>query len=138
MSGYYRQCLPQYAHISEPLVQLTCKHARFQWGPSQDKAFRELKQLLISEQVMAHPQLDKPYFLYTDACEYAIGAILCQLDEQGVERPLVYLSKQLSSVQRRCAIIEKEAYGVVYVLQKLKAYLWGAKFQVFTDHKRLT
>ncbi len=38
MSGYYRQCLPNYAHIAEPLVKLTRKYAQFQWGVEQQKA----------------------------------------------------------------------------------------------------
>lgn len=138
MTGYYRPCMADYAHISEPLVALTRKHVQFTWGPTQRQAFNALKNLLTSKQVMAHPQLDKPYKLFTDACDYAIGAILCQDDEQGIERPVVYLSKQLSATQRRWATIEKEAYGVVYALRQLRPYLWGATFRVFTDHKPLT
>ena len=55
------------------------------WLEKERQSFQTLKDLLVSEQVMAHPQLDKPYKLYTDACNYAIGAILCQDDEKGIE-----------------------------------------------------
>ena len=34
MTGYYRQCMPGYARIEEPLVRLTRKHARFEWDKS--------------------------------------------------------------------------------------------------------
>jgi len=138
MSGYYRPCMPQYAHIAEPLVKMTRKNAHFTWTGEQQRAFQALKDLLISDKVMAHPQMDKPYKLYTDACDYAIGAILCQLDEKGIERPVVYLSKQLTATQRRWATIEKEAYAVVYALRQLRPYVWGADFKVYTDHKPLT
>ena len=37
--------------------------------------------------------------------------------------------------QLRWATIEKETFGVVHCLTKLRHYLWGAKFTVFTDHK---
>ena len=83
---------------------------------------------------MAHPRADQPYYLYTDACDYAIGAILCQKDSHDVERPIVYLSKQLSDTQRRWATIEKEAYAVVYALKQLRPYLWGAGYYTYTDH----
>ena len=43
---------------------------------------------------MAHPDLTKPYILYTDACDLAIGGILCQEDDNGIERPIQYLSAQ--------------------------------------------
>ena len=55
---------------------------------------------------MAHPDVFKPYKLYTDACDYAIGGILCQLDEQGIERVIQYISHQLNPIQRRWATIE--------------------------------
>ena len=138
MTGYYRQCIQDYAKISEPLVYLTKKNVRFEWTDKQQHAFDALKQALVSDHVMAHPQTDQPYLLYTDACDYAIGAILCQKDEVGVERPVVYLSKQLSDTQRRWATIEKEAYAVVYALKQLRPYLWGAEYRTFTDHKPLT
>ena len=138
MAGYYRQCIPNYAHVPEPLVALTRKDVPFHWGKEQEGAYQALKELLVSEKVMAHPQPDRKYILYTDACDYAVGAILCQNDDQGIERPVVYLSKQLSATQRRWATIEKEAYAVVYALKQLRPYLWGAEFETFTDHKPLT
>ena len=138
MAGYYRTCIPDFARTSEPLVELTRKNARFHWTGRHQLAFDHLKEALASDQVMAHPRTDQPYLLYTDACDYAVGAILCQKDDQGVERPIVYLSKQLSETQRRWATIEKEAYAVVYALKQLRPYLWGASFRTMTDHKPLT
>ena len=76
---------------------MTRKNVTFKWAEEQEAAFQQLKKALMSDTVMAHPKPDQPYLLYTDACDYAIGAILCQLDDQGVEWPVVYLSKQLSN-----------------------------------------
>ena len=66
-----------------------------------------------------------------------MGAILCQTHKDGVEYVVQYVSHQLSTTQRRWATIEKEAYAVVYALQKLRPYLYGANFVVYTDHKPL-
>ena len=66
-----------------------------------------------------------------------MGAILVQEDERGVERVISYVSHALSASQRRWATIEKEAYAVVYAIEKLRTYLYGAKFTVYTDHKPL-
>ena len=137
LANYYRQCMPNYAHIAEPMVNLTRKGVDFNWTNQHDAAFQSLKGLLVSSHVMAHPDVHKPYKLYTDACDYAIGGILCQVDDQGVERVIQYISHQLNPVQRRWATIEKEAYAVVYALQKLRPYLLGADFVVYTDHKPL-
>ena len=48
-----------------------------------------------------------------------------------------YVSQKLSVTQRRWATTEKEAYAIVYALQKLRPYLYGAEFVVYTDHKPL-
>ena len=137
MAGYYRQCVPQFAKVASPLVKLTRKYVWFSWGEEQQEAFDTLKKLLISSRVMAHPNTQKPYKLYTDACEYAVGAILVQEDDEGIERPIQYLSKQFAGAQLRWATIEKEAYAVVYALTKLRPYLYGAEFTIYTDHKPL-
>ena len=48
-----------------------------------------------------------------------------------------YVSHQLDPTQKRWATIEKETYAIVYCLQKLCPYIWGAKFTILTDHKPL-
>ena len=137
MTGYYRQCIPNYARVAGPLVKLTKKYARFVWGEEEHGSWETLRDLLISDQVMAHPNPDKKYKLYTDACDYAVGAILCQEDESGVERPIQYVSKQLSGASLNWATIEKEAWAVIYALTKLRPYLYSADFTIYTDHKPL-
>lgn len=138
MANYYRQCIPNFAEVAAPLVQLTKKNNRFKWEEEEAEAFQKLKRLLTSSHVMAAPQPGRPYRLYTDACNYAVGGILVQEDDEGVERVIQYISHQLSGSQLRWATIEKEAYAVVYAIEKLRPYLYGADFTVFTDHKPLT
>ena len=86
---------------------------------------------------MAAPQMDKPIKLYTDACDYAVGGILVQDDDKRVEKVIQYVSHVLSRTQWKWATIEKEAYAVVYCINKLRPYLYGADFVVYTDHKPL-
>ena len=58
--------------------------------------FHTLQQLLMSSHVLAFPQTDRPYKLYTDASKYAVGGILVQDNDSGVERVIQYVSHQLS------------------------------------------
>ncbi len=137
MTGYNHQCIPGYAHIAAPLIALTRKHVHFRWGDEEQAAFDALRDALCTEPVMRHPDPAKPYILHTDASDFAVGAILTQEDEGGVDRPVQYISKTLSESQRKWAAIVKEAYAIVYALGKLRTYLQGAKFVVYTDHKPL-
>lgn len=136
MASYYRKFIHHFSEIASPLIHLTRKHARFRWNEDCDKAFVELKSKLCQAPVLAHPDLSKPYKLYTDASLSAIGAILTQEFPEG-ERVIQYISKQLSEGQRKWAAIEREAYAIVYAVNKLRPYLLGRPFTVFTDHKPL-
>jgi len=137
MCGYYRQCIPNFAQIAAPLEEVAAPKKPFFWGPEQQDSFERLKVALTTAPVLAHPDPTKPYLLYTDASDKCIGAILVQKDDQGVERVIHYLSHKLSGAQLAWPTIEKEAYAIVYALKKLHAYLWGASFEIHTDHKPL-
>ena len=136
-AGYYRQCVPKFAYLAKPLTALTRKNAKFVWSAEHQHAFDSLKNMLVSSHVMAHPDPSKPYILYTDASDTCIGAILVQKDKAGVERVIQYVSHQLSPTQQCWSTVEVEAWAIVYALQKLRTYLFGADFTVYSDHKPL-
>jgi hypothetical protein len=137
MAGYYRQCIENFAVVASPLVNLTKKGELFRIGEEEKAAWDALKAALCSSQVMRYPDPAKPYLLYTDASQYAIGAILVQVDEEGVERPIQYTSKQLTRGQQKWSTIEREAFSIIAALKKLRPYLQGADFTILTDHKPL-
>ena len=146
MCNYYRNSLPNYATVAEPVIALTRQNVRFSWDDDDKQAaFNELKRLLTSSHVMAAPDMNRPYRLYTDACDYAIGGILVQESDDGVEKVIQYVSHTLSNTHRKWATIEKEAYvfcieklrAYVFCIEKLRAYLFGSQFHVYTDHKPL-
>ena len=135
--NYYRQCVPNFASIAEPLYRLTHDNVPFEWKEEHQEVFEQLKGSLTADTTMAFPDNTRPFKLYTDASDYAIGAILTQDDDDGVDRPIHYVSKSLTAQQRRWSTIEKEAWAVIYALNKLRPYLWGSTFTIFTDHKPL-
>ncbi len=58
-------------------------------------------------------------------------------EEDGVGQPVQYVSKALTTSQRKWPAITKEAYAIVYALWKLRPYLQGADFTIYTDNKPL-
>jgi len=136
MSGYYRKFVPNYADIARPLTQLTKKHSRFHWTDECQQSFDMLCDALVSALILAYPDVTKAYKLYTNASQYAVGGILTQ-DFHAGERVLQYILHQLSSVQMRWACIERQAYAIIYSISKLRHYLLGSRFIVYTDHKPL-
>lgn len=50
---------------------------------------------------------------------------------------MAFLSKKLAPAQTRWATIEREAYAIVWALQRLESWLYGSSIVVVTDHNPL-
>ena len=106
MASYCRRFIDQFSKITQPLTELAKKHTRFAWTPERQQAFESLKQKLSCAPVLAHPDMSRPFKLYTDATLYAVGAILTQDFDAG-ENVIQYISKKLSPGQQKWPAIEK-------------------------------
>ena len=145
MCSFYRRFIPNFSEITEPIIDLTRKHAHFKWSEKHQTAFQYLKDSLTVVPLLAYADPNKPFTLYTDASGTCIGACLTQAAETEDrhfhnvpnEKPIYYLSHKLSRTQCKWSIVEKEAYAIHFVLQKLDHYLHGADFVIKTDHKPL-
>ncbi|CAM5124599.1 unnamed protein product [Natator depressus] len=140
MAGYYRRFVPHFSAIATPITEL-CKKGKpdkVVWTEQCQEAFRALKEALVSGPVLANPDFDKPFVVFTDASDTGLGAVLMQEDEKGERHPIVYLSKKLLPREQHYAAIEKECLAMVWALKKLEPYLFGRHFTVYTDHSPLT
>jgi hypothetical protein len=66
----------------------------FIWTAEDQKVFETLRDRLITPPVLAYPNFDEKFLLFTDACDYEIGAVLSQI-QNGEEHPIAYASRQL-------------------------------------------
>lgn len=137
LAGFYRQFIPSFADIVEPLNRLTRKDVKFQWSQECDKAFDEILNKLITKPILAYPNFDKKFIISTDASNVGIGAVLSQLDENKFERPIYYASRSLSVHERNYSTIEKELLAIVYATEKFRYYVYGREFTITTDHNPL-
>ena len=136
MASYYRSFIENFSELVRPITELTKRNARFVWNEDRQKSFEILKEKLSSAPILAHPKIGEPFKLFTDSSDYAVGAVLTQ-ERDGKDHVIQYISKQLSDGQYKWPIIEKEPYAIVFALNKLRHFLYGSKFTIFTDHKPL-
>ncbi|XP_064482824.1 uncharacterized protein LOC135395659 [Ornithodoros turicata] len=139
LCNYYRDYVPNFSGVVLPLTQLTCKRIpqKLPWTTEAEKAFCEVKRCLASASLLYAPDPGKGYLLATDASDYAVGACLSQLADDGKEHPIAFLSRKLSPTQTRWATIEREAFAIIWALQRLETWLFGAMITIITDHNPL-
>lgn len=160
--NYYRQFIPLFAWIASPLYdglktskpktaaatddssKLTHKQRAnlkgrlpFPDTPETRRALDLLKKSLTSAPVLAYPQFDRKFILHTDASYVGIAGALHQIDKEGNERPVAFISRQLKDAETRYSATEIECLGVVWCLHKLNHFLDGSSFDLYTDHSAL-
>ncbi|KAI3773905.1 hypothetical protein L1987_48444 [Smallanthus sonchifolius] len=55
LAGYYRRFIQDFSRIASPLTKLTRKEVKYEWGPTQNNAFEELKARLTQAPVLELP-----------------------------------------------------------------------------------
>ncbi|KAL1250904.1 hypothetical protein QQF64_018700 [Cirrhinus molitorella] len=124
LAGYYRCFIPNFSSLAAPLTDLTRKGQpeRTPWGPTEEEAFRAIKAALTSEPVLRAPDFNCPFLLQTDASDTGLGAVLSQIQD-GEEHPVIFISRKLTSAERRYATVEREALAVKWAVLELRPCL---------------
>ncbi len=72
LCNFFRSHIRNFAQLTAPFTELTKREHARKNGPlpeQADKAYRELKTILISEPLIHHPNNKLPYALIMDACQ---------------------------------------------------------------------
>jgi hypothetical protein len=96
-----------------------------------------LKTCLTTAPILAYPDFEKKFILYTDASNTGLGAVLAQLDDKGRERVTAYTSRTLYSAEVNYSATERECLAAVWATKHFRTYLHGHEFDLVTDHAAL-
>ncbi|GJR77728.1 putative nucleotidyltransferase, ribonuclease H [Tanacetum coccineum] len=105
---------------------------KFIWGREEEQAFETLKQRLSSAPILALPDGNEDFVIYSDASHKGFGCVLMQRD-----KVIAYTSRQLKIHEKNYLTHDLELGAVVFALKIWRHYLYGTKFVIFTDHKSL-
>ena len=97
-----------------------------------EESFQELKRRLTSSSVLVIPDVTQPFQVYCDACIQGLGCVLMQ-----DKRAVAYASRQLRVHEKNYPTHDLELAAVVFALKIWRHYLYGVRFEVFSDHKSL-
>ncbi|GMP22048.1 hypothetical protein CsSME_00000233 [Camellia sinensis var. sinensis] len=118
LAGYYRRFVKDFSKLAVPLTQLTRKGQPFEWNSERESAFHELKTRLTTAPILTLPSGTENFVIFSDASYKGLGCVLMQ---NGKNYPTHDL----------------ELAAVVFALKIWRHYLYGAKCEVYTDHKSL-
>ncbi|KAK3916529.1 Transposon Tf2-9 polyprotein [Frankliniella fusca] len=137
--NFYRKFTPFFAEHTAQLVPLLRKGVRWGWTPEHRAAFDRLKAAFLDTVMLAYPIPGEDFLIRSDSSDYAIAAVLSQVDPRdGEEAVIAFMSRTLKGPETRYNICEKECLAVVFALQKWSGLVMGSKITVETDNKSVS
>lgn len=136
-ASYYNSLIPNLSTRSRPLRDMLVNKS-FNWTPEVEESYQDIKNALISPQVLMPYDPSLPLILATDASSSGLGAVLSHQLEDGQERPIAYASRTMNSTEKKYPQIDKEALAIVWAVQKFFFYLYARHFTLYTDNKPLS
>ncbi|MBW0553337.1 hypothetical protein O181_093052 [Austropuccinia psidii MF-1] len=100
--------------------------------------FQLFKEAFTTSPILSHFNISLPTIVNTDASDYALGAILSQVNDS-VKHPIAFYSCNLLQAELNYEINEKELLGIVWALSRWGAFLLSHShsFEVLRDPSSL-
>ena len=141
-ANYYREFIKGYADKVYPMQMLMRnKGKKLEWNDEAQAAFENIKRELCEAPVLGMPTEKGMYVLDTDASVVAISGILHQEQEWNggtVLRSIAYGSKVFSDTEMKYGAPKAEMFAVVTFIEKYRAYLGSAPFNLRGDNRALS
>ena len=116
--NYYRDMWFRRSELLAPLTSLTSNNVKFEWLPSHQEAFDKIKKVIETEVLLAYPDFNKPFHIYTDASDHQLGAVIMQDN-----KPIAFYSRKLNAAQRRYTTTECELLSTIETCKEYKNIL---------------
>ena len=106
MINYLGRFLPDMSTTTKPISDLLKSDVAWLWGPSQQKPFNEIKDLITKIPVLTFYDIEKPIVLSADASSYCLGSVIFQ--QEGAKlKPIAHCSRTMTNTETKYAQIEK-------------------------------
>ena len=136
-AGFYRRFIKDISKIAHTLCKLLEKECKFYFHESYLKAFRMLKEKLVTTPISISPDWSKPFEVMCDASGVALCVVLGQRRDK-ILNPIYYASKALNQAQKNYIVTEQELHAVVVAFEKFRSYLLGKRVMMHIDDSTLT
>lgn len=135
LANYVQSFVPNFGDLANGVRESYSVKGRFVWEQRQEEAFQALKAKIAdcTTTTLAAFRETNQTFLYTDASGVALGAVLTQRQPDGVWRTISFASKALTPSERRYDQTAREAFAMVWAVERYQHYLIGREFTLMSD-----
>jgi hypothetical protein len=130
--SYIRRFIPGLAAVTATFAPLLKKGVPFCWTLECQQAFERVQDIMAKLPTVCAPIFGKPLRLYLASNNQAIGALIAQEDNDGVEQPIYYVSRALKDAETRYSGAERSCLALIYASQRLRHYFLAHKVQLMT------
>eukprot|EP00892_Ulva_mutabilis_P010992 jgi/Ulvmu1/8265/UM041_0076.1 len=96
LAGYFRRFIPKFPTLAAPLLEHVKSKGKLTWTEQCTQSFTDIKHALINATGLRHPDLNMPFHVYTDASDYAYGAVLMQEHDSSLH-PVDWVGRKMNS-----------------------------------------
>ena len=143
LMNYFSALIPRYSDRVAPLFALLRKGATWDFTPEHVRHCAELRDIVVGELVLHHPDPDRPLVLRADASRTGVGGIIyferpSAADPSKMDVfPVTFFSRRLSPAESKFCVLELEALAVMVGLDKARPFIRDG-LVILTDHSNLT
>ncbi|PKI59587.1 hypothetical protein CRG98_019996 [Punica granatum] len=132
LAGYCRRFVEGFSLIAAPITRLKRKSVKFEWADACEKSFQELKKRLTPALVLIISYTEEGFVIYSHASRQDLHYVLMQNG-----KVVAYASRQLRNHEKNYPTHDLELTAVVFALKLWRDYLYGARYEIYTNHKSL-
>ena len=96
---YYRKFITDFSQVAAPLFKAQTARRDFVWTDACDLAWTRLKEALVPDAILVHPDYTRDVLLDCDGYGEGLGAVLLQAYDEG-EKVVAYASRSLLEHER--------------------------------------
>ena len=132
MAGYSRRFIEGFSKLALPITKLLRKSNKFEWTRECEDSFQGLKRRSVSASILLIAKANKEFAIYSDASKKGLGSVQMQKG-----RVMAYASCQLKPYGQNYPTYDLELAAIVFSLKIWRRYLYGVRWEVYTDSKSL-
>ena len=131
LANYYRSFVPQFSTIAyafQKMINISKGKRNLKWTKEARESFEQIRKLIGRRIELTIPDPTKSFDVTIDSSEKGWGLELRQ--EHGV---VLFNSGSFTPAQSKYSPCERECLGIILGLEKVKDFLIGGCFNLFTD-----